>query len=116
MWYLNTTRIYVQNLTGAGKQTVARLQPLSGPTVHQVFGYESEIFRLKAIVIGETDLSNLKGLVATGSTYTLSGYGTNYGSFYVTNVSWDKSPAVIQTVTADCDDPMFTVDLELFKT
>lgn len=113
-WTFGSVRIYVSDLGGADKQTIARLQPVSGGTVHQVFGYENEIKKVKGLVIGETDLSTLKGYGQDGTTHNLTGYGTDYGNFYLSTLNWTRLNVIYQTVTDDCDAPVFSVDLELY--
>lgn len=113
-WTLGGVRIYVQEKGSDGKQIIARLQPLAGITVKQIFGYEDRVTKISAIVVGETDLASLKTMHTTGSTYALVGYGTDYGDFLVASVSEKQRRGVIaQTLTADCDAPLFDVDIEL---
>lgn len=112
-WTLGGTRIYVQDKSSVSKQIIARLQPLAGPTIEQVFGYESPIIKLNCLVVGEADLATVKSMVTYGSQYALIGQGTNYGNWYVSNVSEKRTKAIWQTITADCDDPVFEVELEL---
>lgn len=117
MWVYNNIRVFVQEFTGTGDQSIARLQPIEGGTVLQTFGYENEIHKIAGVIVGETDKNALLNLRTTGLTYTLSGYGTNYGSYYLKNISWSRIPTIAQTIRSDldCTAPVFTVELELYK-
>ena len=55
MWTINGTRIFVNSLNGSGKNIFARLQPLSGGTVIQRFGYESPIRKIGGLIVGDDD-------------------------------------------------------------
>jgi hypothetical protein len=113
-WYLDSVRIYVQDKSGTNKNIISRLNPLGGGTVLQFFGYDDEIWHVKAYVVGEEDLADLKAMAKDGNDYNLSNGAVDYGDFYVANMSWSRVPAIYQTLTANCDDPLFTVDLELY--
>lgn len=113
-WSLGSIRVFVTEKSGAEKQIIARLNPLGGGTVLQFFGYDDEIAHIKAYVVGETNLESLKTMSKSGESYNLTGYGTNYGDFYVSNLSWSRVPAVYQTLTTDCYAPLYTADLELY--
>ena len=117
MWLFNNIRIFVQENTSSDVQTIARLNPLNGGTIHQTFGYEDPTYNVSALVVGETDKDALKALSKTGTTYTLSGpYGV-IGSFYVKSVEMDLQPAVYQTIRPDldCESPIYIVKLELYE-
>lgn len=115
MWVLDSTRIYVTGLQGNDKQIIARLQPLDGGTIHQTFGYENEIKKVSAIVIGEADLEALKNMTESGSTYTFSGYGIDYGNYYVANVSWTRANILYQSIKLPCTEPLFNIEIELYQ-
>jgi hypothetical protein len=117
MWTFNNIRIFTQGLTGGKSQTIARLQPISGGTVFQTFGYENEIYKVTCLVVGETDLNSIRALLETGSTYDLTGYEGSYGNFYLKSLSWSRVPVTYQTIRTDlvCTSPVFNVELELHK-
>jgi len=116
MWVLGSVRIFVTDKSDLDNQIIARLQPLSGGTVHQVFGYENEITTIKFYVVGNTDVATLKGYRTTGSTYTLSGWGTNYGNFYIKSLAFDSTRSICQTLRPDLADdaPVFLATGELY--
>jgi hypothetical protein len=119
MWTLNSIRLIVQANSSGAKQIIARLQPISGGTALQIFGYENPIVKLGAIIVGKTDRDALEALTDTGSSYTLS---TPYGSanYYVNSFnSKQRGPGIIsQSIILDgshtCDDPVYDIDLELY--
>lgn len=113
MWTYNSNRIYVTELSGSLKQIIARLQPFGGGTVKQTFGWEDEVLKVRAYVVGDTILNALKALVETGTAYELLGNSVDYGDFYLSNLNWSRVPAIWQTITADCTAPLYNVELEL---
>ena len=118
MWVLNDIRIFVDTKQDAVKQNIARLQPIAGATIHQTFGYELPTVKIGGIIVGETDKDSLETLATTGLSYTLSGYGTDYGSFYVSSVGFSRIKSIAQTLRTDldCTAPLYYADVELYKT
>lgn len=117
-WTLDSTRIFVDAKQDAIKQNIARLQPIEGGTIHQTFGYEFPIIKLGGIIVGETDKASLEAMLRTGNSYTLSGYGTDYGNFYVSSASFTRIKTISQTLRPDldCTSPLYIVDLDLYRT
>jgi hypothetical protein len=117
MWTFGGVRVFVQKLPNNLKQIIARLQPVQGPTVYQIFGYEKDITKLQAYVVGETDKDTLDNFFSSGNSYTLSGYWGVVGDFYVSNMSFDPLPKSRQTIRPDldCESQVYMVDMELFK-
>lgn len=115
LWSLNGTNIYVTDLNGSAKNTIARLQPIEGGTVLQYFGYENTITKIKAYVVGETTIATLKGYAETDSVYALMEGAIDHGDYSVSSFNFSRVPAVYQTLTNDCDDPLFIVDMELYQ-
>jgi hypothetical protein len=117
MWLLDSTRIFVQKLEGNINQIIPRLQPLSGGTVLQFFGYEDEVTKVGCLVVGEDDLADLKGMAIDYSYHTLSGPDSYTQDFYVKSISSDRMMTVAQTIRTDldCYAPVFKVELELYE-
>jgi hypothetical protein len=117
-WRLDGIRIFTQDNTSGAKAIIARLQPLSGGTTLQVFGYENPIIKLSAIVIGTDDRDALENLTKTGNDYTLvTPYGSD--SFYVASFNSKQRLGIIsQSILVDnshsCYDPVYDVEVELF--
>ena len=116
-WTLDGIRIFVGESKEDAGQIVPRLQPLSGGTVLQVFGYESDVRTIGAIVVGDTDKDALKALRTTGSTYTLVSPEGTIGDFIVKNVSVNRVPCICQTLRTDldADSPVYQVEIQLYE-
>lgn len=115
-WTLDNTRIFVDEKSSEHKQIIARLQPLMGGTIHHVFGYEDWIFKIRAYVVGNSDLAHLLGLVETGETCVFSGpYGQ--ADVYVNSISVKDQKSIYQTLRSDldCDSPVYIIDMELYR-
>jgi hypothetical protein len=117
MWVIDNTRIYVQEIPEDGKQTIARLQPLTGGTVYQTFGYENSSFKLTGVVVGTGVISQLRTKSRDGSTHTLSGAYGYYKSVYISGFSWKPRLIISQTIdmTQSCTSPVYDVNLELYE-
>ena len=125
-WTLNSIRIFVGETKEEASQIVPRLQPLSGGTVLQTFGYESDIYTIGAIVIGDTDKNALKALRKSGTSALVEirqdehgGTSTiNHGTFTVKNVTVQRIHCLSQSVLIDgnhsCDDPVYQVEIQLY--
>ncbi|MGQ9642796.1 MAG: hypothetical protein ACUVT3_02940 [Ignavibacterium sp.] len=118
MWYLDTTRIFVQKYETTNNQIVARLQPLSGLSVHQIFGAESEVINIECLVVGNTDRNTLKAKVRDGATHTLTGaFGINITGLIVKSMKDSLTNAICQTLRPDLPEtaPVYSVSLELYR-
>lgn len=116
MWTLDGVRIFVQEINGEGSQIVPRLQPLSGQTVMQFFGYESEVNTLRAIVVGATDIDSLMTMRKTSTLRELVSPEGSLGNFYIKKVLHKRQPSLCQTMRPDLpeDAPVYDVDIELY--
>lgn len=117
VWSLNSIRIFVSELKEEATQIVPRLQPLSGPTVLQVFGYESDIVTIAGLIVGDTDRDALKLLRTTGSGYVLeSPEGTIGSNFVVKAVSINREKSICQTLREDLDStaPVYRAEIQLY--
>ena len=113
---MGSVRIFVQESKEDAGQIVPRLQPLSGGTVLQVFGYESDIRTLQAIVVGDTDKDDLKAM-RQGGTHALTSPEGSLGSFTVKNVSVNRVMCICQTLRPDLaeDSPVYDVEIQLYE-
>jgi hypothetical protein len=118
-WTINSQRIYVQKISDGVKQIIAKLQPLSGGTVYQAFGYETNTLKLSAIVVGEANKNSIKDLTETGLSYELLSPEGDLGDFYVSSVNADRNNAVWQSITTSgdltCTSPVYNVEIELYE-
>lgn len=117
MWTFNSVRIIVQGLSGASSQVIARLQPLSGGTVTQIFGYETDIHKLSGLVVGDTDLGLLKDLDKTGLSYVLAYNSSTVGTYYVKSFSYARDTSLYQSIRTDldCTSPVYAIEMELYE-
>lgn len=117
-WTLAGTRVFVGESKEDAGQIVPRLQPLAGGTVLQVFGYESDVRTISAIVVGDTDKDALKALRMGGTAELISPEGT-LGSFTVKNVSVQRIHCISQTILVDgshaCEDPVYQIEVQLYE-
>lgn len=115
-WSLAGIRIFVQEHVGDGSQIIPRLQPLSGSTVLQFFGYESLVRSINAYVVGDTDRDALLALRKTGSSYDLTSPMGDLGNHYVKKTNFKQVRNICQTLRSDLptDSPMYLFDLELY--
>lgn len=116
-WSIDGIRIFVNESKEDAGQIVPRLQPLSGGTVLQIFGYESDIRTVSGIVVGDTDKEGLKNLRKSGGTYTLMSPEGDLGSFTVKHVAVQRVPAICQTLRLDLDpeSPVYSVEVQLYE-
>jgi hypothetical protein len=118
MWQLGGVRIYTQESNENTSQILPRLQPLSGGTVVQVFGYESLIRQISVLVVGDTNKNTLKGFSQNGgvSKTLVSPEGT-LGDFVVKSATVRRTKSICQTIdTSQPEDaPVYEVDLELYE-
>jgi hypothetical protein len=115
-WYLDNTRVFVQEHKRNGTQIIPRIQPLTGGTVHQYFGYESPILNFSALIVGEADRTDIESMYYDHSAHTLSGpYGIV--DYYVHSQSISLEDASYQTIRPDldCEAPVYTVAMELYE-
>lgn len=115
-WKYNNIRIFVQANDNEASQIVPRLQPLSGKTVLQFFGYESPIKTINAYVVGDTDKQALEALYKTATSYDLTSPMGDFGNFFLHKIHTKQIANVCQTLRPDLasDAPMYLVDLELY--
>lgn len=108
-WTLDTVRIFVQEDNLEGGQIIPRLQPISGGTVLQIFGYESPIKTIVGIIVGLTDATALVAMSQDAETHTLTSAENVVQNLYVNKVSLKRLPTVYQTLRTDlaCDAPVY---------
>lgn len=121
-WYLDNTRVFVQDLTVDGKSIIAKLNPLQGGSVYHYWGYEDENINLKCYVVGWTDRDDIKDMQRDGDTHILWGSGLDQTQWnvsmdvYLESVTWEAIPLICQTLRPDLDDDAQTwmADIKLF--
>lgn len=115
-WTFNSIRIFLQTRDESTSQVIARLQPVTGKTIKQFFGYESPIIKLTAYVVGDTDKDALKSYVTTNSSYALYQDTTLVGNYFVHSVSFSQVRSIGQTLRQDlaCESPVYMMELEVY--
>jgi len=115
-WTLSGVRIFVDESKEDAGNIVPRLQPLSGGTVLQTFGYESDIRTVHALVVGTVDKDALKDTRKSGTHALVSPEGS-LGSFTVKNVSVSRVHCICQTIRLDlaADAPVYEVEIQLYE-
>lgn len=113
-WTYNSIRIYATDLDQSASQIIARLQPLAGRTVLQVFGYESPTYQVQCYVVGDTNKEALEALLDDGTAYTLAGNNGFSESLYLVKANFKRSKYLYQTLdtTQDCFTPVYETSLE----
>jgi len=118
MWELDSVRTFVTKFSTGDQQIVARLQPLSGASVHQFFGYESPVLKINAFVVGNTDRDAIRSKVRDGTTHALN-YNSSpiFGNLIVKNASFDMKLSICQTLRSDLaeDAPVYECEIELWQ-
>jgi hypothetical protein len=110
MWTYNSNRLYVQKITKQASQIIPRLQPLSGGSVLQSFGYDSTIRNVEALVVGDTVNDALEALAKDGATaHALVSPEGSLGSWILKDYNSDRIPNVCQTI-----DPLQAEDVALY--
>src|SRR3989304_4914577 len=116
-WTIGGGRIFISDSKEEANQIVPRLQPLTGPTILQVFGYESDVRTIAGIVVGNVDRDALKVLRTTGNGYTLqSPEGVVGTDFIVKGISISRMSSICQTMRPDLDSdaPVYKVEIQLY--
>jgi hypothetical protein len=118
MWSLAGNRIYVQKITKGSSQIMPRLQPISGGSVLQSFGYDSTIRNVNALVIGDTVEQALEALSKDGGTsHAFVSPEGSLGNWILKEYGSNRIPNVCQTVDTSLaeDCPVYEVDLTLWR-
>lgn len=116
MWTYGSIRIYVQDFDEGAKAIIARLQPLGGGTVLHHFGYEDQIYKVAALVVGSTNKDALIAFAQDQAAHDLVTPFTTVSGLYANSVSAKLTPTAYQTIdeAQDCYAPVYRVDMELY--
>jgi hypothetical protein len=117
-WTIGGTRIFTQKFGGTGSNIIARLQPLSGGTITQKFGYETPIRKLGFLVVGETDKNTLVGYAQSGTTRALVFNSTTIGTYQIKSFNWEQLNGIVcQTIRGDLpqNSPVYNCEMELYE-
>jgi len=118
-WSIGGIRIFVTDGTEEVGQIVAKLQPLSGGTIHQIFGYETPTRKLSCYVVGETNKEALMNLTMSGVAFELLSPEGDLGDFIVEKVSMPRVNCAKQTLDTSglltCYSPLYRGDITLLE-
>lgn len=117
-WTYNGNRIYVQKSTKGASQIMPRLQPLSGGSVLQSFGYDSTIRNVTAIIVGDTIEQALEALSKDGGTaHAFVSPEGALGNWILKEYSSDRTNSTCQTIdeTQPEDAPVYNVEMTLWR-
>lgn len=117
-WSLGGVRIYAQESAENNAQILPRLQPISGGTVVQSFGYESPIRNITALVVGSGNNNALKAFASdAGASHELVSPEGSLGNFIVKSYVPKRTMVVCQTIdiTQPEEAPVYESDIELYE-
>jgi hypothetical protein len=117
-WQLGSIRLYVQKSSENNSQILPRLQPLSGGTIIQSFGYDSPIRSITALVVGDTNNNSLKAFASdSGTAHELVSPEGSLGNFIVKSYNPNRTDSVCQTIdTLQPEEaPVYDVEIELYE-
>ena len=117
-WTIGGVRIYITGYNEGVKQTFARLQPLNAGTVLHRFGYDSEVVKLKGLVVTNGDRDTIKGYGQTHTAYVFSGPEGVVDDYYIADTKFALLPitchSFVDRPELDGDEPVYDCTLELF--
>ena len=117
-WTLGGHRCYVQKITKGASAIAPRLQPISGGSKIQNFGYDSTIRNVEAIVVGDTINDALETFSKDGmQLHALVSPEGSLGNWMVKDCNSDRTPSTCQTIdeTQPEDAPVYNVSLVLWR-
>jgi hypothetical protein len=119
-WTLGGTKIIVTDGNEEANQIVARVQPLDGGTVNQIFGYESPTRKISCYIVGDTNKAAIQAMTTAGTTKALvsSTFG-DLGDFIVEKVSFTMQNIISQTLdltgALTCESPVYLAEITLLE-
>ena len=116
-WTLGSVQIFPTSIDDTFGQTIARLQPLASGTIYHTFGYEYDIKKISAYIVGIADRLALIEYTRDAATHSLMNNTSSWGDYYVKTVAFKYEPVAYQTLRTDlaCTDAVYTVELEVWK-
>jgi len=115
-WTIGGVRIYVQESDEETGQILPRLQPLSGGTIIQAFGYESTTRNIQGLVVGETNKNSLKAFAQDSSSINFVTWEGLTHAGIVRKCQAKRTNTVCQTIdtTQATDAPVYDIAIEFF--
>lgn len=118
MWQLGGYRIYTQKSSENTSQILPRLQPLSGGTVVQAFGFDSNVRSINVIVVGDTIKDALMAFAQDGgASHALVSPEGSLGNWIVKSCVPTRTDSTCQTIDIlqPTDAPVYEIDMELYE-
>jgi hypothetical protein len=115
-WTLGGVRIYVQESQEETGQILPRLQPLSGGTIIQAFGYESTVRNIQGLVVGESNKNSIKAFAQDETPVNFVTWEGLTHTGIVRKFNARRTNIVCQTIdiTQDEETPVYDVSLEFY--
>jgi hypothetical protein len=117
-WTLGGHRIYTQKSSENTSQILPRLQPLSGGTVIQSFGFDSIVRSITVIVVGDTIKNALLAFAQDGGTsHAFVSPEGSLGSWIVKSCVPNRTNSTCQSIDISQPEeaPVYEIELELWK-
>ena len=117
-WTIGGNRIYVQKITKGAGQILPRLQPLSGGSVIQSFGYDSTIRNVTAIVVGDTIEQAIEAFSKDSATaHALVSPEGSLGNWIIKDYNSDRTESTCQTIDIlqPEDAPVYNLEMTLWR-
>ncbi len=117
-WTYGSRRFYPQKSGENTSAILPVLQPLSGGSIIQAFGYVSTVRQFSAIVVGDTIKEALEAFSKDGGTaHALVSPEGSLGNFMMKSFNVDRTMSTCQTidVTQPEESPVYNVEFELFE-
>lgn len=118
MWSYGSQRIYVQKITKGASQIMPRLQPLSGGSILQVFGYDSTVRNITAIVVGDTIEQAIEAFSKDSATaHALVSPEGALGNWILKDYNSNRTDSTCQTIdTSQAEDvPVYEIEMTLWR-
>lgn len=95
---------------------VARLQPFGDKSIYHRFGRQSRIIHIRGLFAGNTKKENILALSYNNSRYTLDTPWGSIPNLVCAKVSVSALKSTYQTFDfdANCEDPVYEFDMELW--
>ena|SRR3990172_9275322 len=117
-WTYNSQRIYPDKSGENTSAILPVLQPLSGGSIVQSFGYVSTVRQLSGLIVGDTIKEALEATSKDGGTaHVLVSPEGSLGSFSCKSFNVDRTMSTCQTIdiTQPEDAPVYNFQIELLE-
>lgn len=115
-WAIGGIRIYVSDSAEETGQILPRLQPLSGGTIIQVFGYESTVRNVVGLVVGEANKNSIRDIAQADVAVDFETWEGDLHTGIMRKFNAKRTPIVCQTIDTLQDEtaPVYEVSFEFY--